>query len=154
MDQYVGLDVSLKEASVSVRQNRNRIWRRVSSLARYEVFKLLLWCRLLLRLAAAFGTWLAFDAGRPCSCGRLADTRSARFFLNGRTGLNIGPGRRSGRAPRLTPSACAKAIPPRHNNKATNPQTWWNKRIFMRTSCKKRCSYLTSFRYVGSLAKA
>ncbi|MGH6907855.1 MAG: IS110 family transposase [Nitrospiraceae bacterium] len=27
MDQYVGLDVSLKETSISVRQNRKRIWR-------------------------------------------------------------------------------------------------------------------------------
>jgi hypothetical protein len=27
MDQYVRLDVSLKEASISVRQSRNRIWR-------------------------------------------------------------------------------------------------------------------------------
>jgi len=27
MDLYVGLDVSLKETSISVRQNRKRIWR-------------------------------------------------------------------------------------------------------------------------------
>ena len=27
MDQYVGLHLSLKETSISVRQNRNRIWR-------------------------------------------------------------------------------------------------------------------------------
>ena len=27
MDQYVGLDISLKEASIPVRQNRNRICR-------------------------------------------------------------------------------------------------------------------------------
>ncbi len=27
MDQYVGLDVALKETSISVRQDRKRIWR-------------------------------------------------------------------------------------------------------------------------------
>ena len=27
MDQYVGLDVSLKQTWISVRQNRKRIWR-------------------------------------------------------------------------------------------------------------------------------
>lgn len=110
MDQYAGLGVSLKETSISVRQNRNQAWRgKFHHSARNKIFKLLLWCGLLMKLAAALGAWLAFDAGRPSCWGRPASIRPARFFLNGRTRLNIGPGRRSGRAPRLRKSHSAKA---------------------------------------------